>query len=200
MSKFPEDLRIYEKLIWERAPRVIVEVGVEHGGSTVWSRDRLFDFQRYRAGPAPFVIAVDIDLAEARRNFATLPPEAVAGIDLIEGDIRDEEIVAEVRRRVPAGAEVLVIEDAQHDGVTTLAALNGLAPLIRDGGYYVVEDTCVDIEPMRVFDDWPRGCGLALSEWLLNDTLGRRFQRRDDLQIYGLTCHPGGILQRVSDL
>lgn len=200
MSRFPEDLRIYERILWERAPRVIVEIGVQYGGSTLWFRDRLFDFQRYRSRPAPTVIAVDMDLTEARESFDELPPEGTAGIEMLEGDIRNEDMLAEIREMIPREAEVLVIEDAQHDAPTTLAALHGLAPLVRAGGYYIVEDTCVDIELLRVNSEWPRGCGSALEEWLVTDALGRRFQRRPDLQPYGVTCHPGGVVQRLADL
>jgi cephalosporin hydroxylase len=200
MSKFPEDLRTYEKILWERAPRVVVEIGVQFGGSTLWLRDRLFDFQRYRTGPAPLVIAVDIDLSHARKCFEGLPPEGTAGIELLEGDVTDDAVMAAIREAVPPDAEILVIEDAQHEANTTLRALNGLAPLVRAGGYYMVEDTCVDIDRLRVDDDWPRGAGLALDEWLRADPLGRRFRRRPDLQPYGLTCHPGGLIQRLADL
>ena len=159
MAKFPEDLRTYEKILWERAPRVVVELGVHYGGSTLWLRDRLFDFQRYRSGPAPTVIAVDIDLTEARKSFYGLPPEATAGIELLEGDLRDDDVLGEVRRMVPSDAEVLVIDDAHHDATTTLAALHSLAPLVRAGGYYIVEDTCVDIELLRVDRDGPAAAG-----------------------------------------
>jgi cephalosporin hydroxylase len=201
MAKFPEDLRTYERILWERAPRVVIEIGVQHGGSTLWLRDRLFDFQRYRCGPAPSVLAVDVDLGLARKRFDEMPPEATAGIELLEGDINQAATVATIVEAVPRGAEVLVIEDASHDGATTSAALQGLAPLIKAGGYYMVEDTCVDIEPLRVQGDaWPRGAGTALAEWLAEDPLGRRFRRRPDLQPYGLTCHPGGLLQRLADL
>jgi cephalosporin hydroxylase len=200
MSKFPEDLRTYETILWERAPQVVVELGVQYGGSTLWLRDRLFDFQRYRSGPAPVVIAVDIDLSEARKSFDDLPPEGTAGIELLEGDIRDGHLLAKIRAMVPSDTEVLVIEDAQHDATTTLAALRGLAPLVRADGYYMVEDTCVDVETLRVNPEWPRGCGAALDEWLADDRLGRRFRRRPDLQPYGLTCHPGGLVQRLQDV
>ncbi len=200
ISKFPEDLRTYERLIWERAPNVVIEVGVQQGASTLWFRDRLFAFQRYRTGPAPLVIGIDVDLAAARRNFDGLPPGALAGIDLREGDIADVRLLEQVVATVPADAEVLVVEDAAHDHDTTLAALHGLAPLVKGGGYYVVEDTCVDVERLRVGPDWPRGAGVALSTWLRDDPLGRRFRRRPDTQPYGLTCHPGGVLQRLTDL
>lgn len=37
MSKFPEDLRVYEHLLWEIRPNVVVEVGTDHGGSALGS-------------------------------------------------------------------------------------------------------------------------------------------------------------------
>jgi cephalosporin hydroxylase len=197
--KFPEDLRTYERILWDRCPQIVIEVGVHKGGCTLWLRDRLFDFQRYRCGPAPMVVGVDVDLSPARASLQGLPPEATAGIELIEGDVNDETVLATIRSTVPEGAEVFVIEDAAHDANTTHAALQGLAPLIRPGGFYMVEDTCVDVEPLRVGNDWPRGGGIALDEWLASDPLGRRFRRRPDLQPYGLTCHPGGLLQRLPD-
>ncbi len=200
IAKFPEDLRVYERILWERAPRVVIEVGVLDGGSALWLRDRLFDFQRYRCGPAPTVIAVDVELGGVRARFADLPSEASAGIELVEGDIKNEQLLATIRAMVPDGAEVFVIEDAAHDAETTLACLRGLAPLIAADGYYMVEDTCVDVEALRVSEDWPRGAGTALEQWLADDPLGRRFRRRPDLQPYGLTCHPGGLVQRVADL
>ena len=96
---------------------------------------------------------------------------------------------------------MFVIEDARHNAATTLAALRALAPLVRGAGYYMVEDTCVDYESLRVIQDWPRGC--ATAGWRSGSPRThsvRRFKRRPDLQAYGLTCHPGGLLQRLTDL
>ena len=41
MLKFPEDLRVYEHLLWQTAPSTVIEVGVKDGGSALWFRDRL---------------------------------------------------------------------------------------------------------------------------------------------------------------
>jgi hypothetical protein len=60
----------------------------------------------------------------------------------------------------------------------------------------VVEDACVDVERLRIADDWPRGVSPALQAWLDGEAHG--FVVRRDLELYGITCHPGGFLQRVS--
>ena len=35
LSKFPEDLRVYEHLLWELRPDVVIEIGTHHGGSAL---------------------------------------------------------------------------------------------------------------------------------------------------------------------
>lgn len=41
LAKFPEDLRLYEHLIWLARPDVIIEIGTFGGGSALWLRDKL---------------------------------------------------------------------------------------------------------------------------------------------------------------
>ena len=57
MSKFPEDLRVYEHLLWESAPTRRDRARRRRGGSALWFRDRLAAFSRYGAGPRPFVVS-----------------------------------------------------------------------------------------------------------------------------------------------
>jgi hypothetical protein len=49
---------------------------------------------------------------------------------------------------------------------------------------------------MRLNEDWPRGVLPAVADWLGGDT-GSEFRQRKDLELYGLSCHPGGYLQRL---
>jgi cephalosporin hydroxylase len=93
-------------------------------------------------------------------------------------------------------ARCLVVEDSAHEYQTTLAALRGFAKFVAVGGFFVVEDGCVDVEEMRVRTDWPRGVLPAVEEWLASAD-GREFTQRRDLELYGLSCHPQGFLQRV---
>jgi cephalosporin hydroxylase len=131
----------------------------------------------------------------ARRNLAQADPSWAKRIDLLEGDIRDERTVERIVALVPAGAACLVVEDSAHEHDTTLASLRGLAHLVPPKGFFVVEDGCVDVEAMRLDAAWPRGVLPAVEEWL-RSTAGADFVQRRDLELYGVTCHPGGFLQR----
>ena len=195
MLKFPEDLRTYEELIWESRPEAIVELGSLGGGSALWFRDRMATLHSY-GGPRPVVVSVDISTAEANANLRSVDPSFEETITLIEGDLTLPSTVEAVRRAV-GGRSCLVIEDSAHTRETTAAALASFADLVPNEGFFVVEDGCVDVDWMRASDDWPRGVQPAVTEWL--DGAGRNFVRRRDLEVYGFTCHPGGILQRRAE-
>jgi cephalosporin hydroxylase len=196
MSKFPEDLRVYEHLIWASAADVVIELGVQFGGSSLWFRDRLHALGRYRSPSPKLVIGVDTDLSLARANLAAADRSYVDDIALIEGSVTDHATAGRVADRLPAGARCLVVEDTAHTYDTTLAALRGFGRFVPVGGFFVVEDGCVDIEQLRIDDGWPRGVLPALREWLAGDASG--FVVRSDLELYGVTCHPGGFLQRTA--
>ena len=170
----------------------MIEIGTQAGGSALWFRDRLLDLQRYgRISSRPRVISVDIDHRSARENLARTQAD---GIELVTGDVRDAATVAAVAALV--GRHCLVIEDSAHEYDTTYAALESFARFVPAGGFFVVEDGCVDVDALRLDDAWPRGVLPALHDWLTTGQ-GRAFRVRRDLELYGVSCHPEGFLQRT---
>jgi cephalosporin hydroxylase len=195
LVKFPEDLRVYEHLLWAQAADTVVEVGTYGGGSALWFRDRLRTLQAYgRIGRDPLVVSVDVDQAGAADLLAAA--EFGEHIRLVEGDVRDASTVAEVRR-LAADRNCFVVEDSAHTYETTLASLEAFADLVPVDGFMVVEDGCVDIDALRLAPDWPRGVLPALHDWLATEA-GRAFAIRRDLELYAMACHPEGFLQRRS--
>lgn len=197
LSKFPEDLRVYEHLLWHSRANVVIEIGAEHGGSGLWFRDRLAALARYGRVSAPKVISIDIDVAAARRNIAAVDTAYAESIELVEGDVTDPELPGQIAKLVAPDSRCLVVEDSRHVYETTLAALRGFARFVPAGGFFVVEDGCVDIDEMRASEDWPRGVLPAVRDWLASPA-GASFEMRRDLELYGVTCHPQGFLARVT--
>ncbi len=195
MSKFPEDLRVYEHLLWEAKPNVVIEIGAQFGGSALWFRDRLRALARYTGGGDVRVLSVDLDTSAARSNLAAVDPGYEETITFVDADVLDPETPSRVEQSLPRNATCLVVEDSAHTYETTLAALEGFARFVPPNGYFVVEDGCVDIEEMRGDPAWPRGVLPAIGAWLDTEE-GSRFTVRRDLELYGLSCHPGGFLQR----
>jgi len=198
LSKFPEDLRVYEHLLWLQAPDTVIEIGTQFGASALWFRDRLRTLQAYgRIERDPLVVSVDVDQSAARAGLREADPRYEEQIVLVEGDVLSPDTAAAVGERVAGRERRFVIEDSAHVYATTRAALDAFAALVPVGGFMVVEDGCVDVEELRISEDWPRGVLPALDDWLASAP-GHDFQVRRDLELYGVSCHPRGFLQRVA--
>jgi cephalosporin hydroxylase len=195
MLQFPEDLRALEHLLWLASPNVVIEIGTNSGGSALWFRDRLRMRQQYGASEPIQVVSIDIDVSTAAAALAAADPRYKETINLVPGDVLDPDLPARVDELLPPDRRCLVVEDSAHTYETTRAALDGFARFVPAGGFFVVQDGCVDIESMRARDDWPRGVLPAIGDWL-SAPGGAEFVVRRDLELYGISCHPGGFLQR----
>jgi cephalosporin hydroxylase len=193
LSKFPEDLRTYEHLLWSDRPDTVIEIGTQYGGSALWFRDRLQTLHSYGLIGDFRVITLDVEQSRARCELPRADADYGRTIHLLEADVRDPasaEKVAEL-----AGERAFVVEDSAHEYDTTYAALTAFARFVPPGGYFVVEDGCVDIDELRLDENWPRGVLPALDDWLRTPHAAE-FEVRRDLEIYGISCHPRGFLQR----
>jgi cephalosporin hydroxylase len=204
MAKFPEDLRVYQHLLWESRADTVIEVGTKWGGSLLWFRDQLRTFAGYgRVEREPKVIGVDLAITHAETLLDRADPPWREQITLIEGDLREAATIKAIEAEIDPLARPLVVEDAAHTGEVTKAALEGLAHLVGAGGFFVVEDGHVDIErlhpegPPMIRQIGVRSGGVigAVDAWLQTPE-GREFNLREDLELYGMTSHPNGYLQR----
>jgi cephalosporin hydroxylase len=187
IAKLPEDLRTFEHVIWETQPKFIVELGGGSvGASALWFADRL---QTLCGGGK----VISIEQEPMRSDFpATKAAVEDPRITFITGDLTDKEVVSKVKRMVRK-QPTMVIEDSRHDYDTTLAALRLYSPLVREGQFFVVEDTIVDDAEVSIFGD--HGVVPAIDTFLTEES---RFVRQN-LDLYGITMHSGGWLQAVSE-
>jgi cephalosporin hydroxylase len=193
IQKLPEDLRAYEHLLWISDADTVIELGTNHGGSTLWFRDRLATLEHYGRARSSHVVTVDLDHTKAR---AALGP-AVAGITFVTGDVTDPALPGQVAALIRPDARCLVVEDTLHVYRTTRAALDGFARFVPVGGFFVVEDGIVDVPDLRPPKDLGTGVLPAIDDFLASP-VGAGFAVRRELECYGLTCFPGGFLQRVT--
>lgn len=196
ICKFPEDLRVYEHLLWAASPQIVIEIGAYGGGSALWFRDRLRTLATYGRVSDPFVVSIELEPSQTVAKLDAADRDWRSSIHLIAGDVCDPMTAQRVAEIVPVDAPALVVEDSAHFYETTWAALTHFSRFVHPGGYFVVEDGSVDIEELRLYDTLPRGVLPALHDWLDTEA-GQDFRVRRDFELYGLTCNPEGFLQRI---
>lgn len=181
VSKPPDDLWRYLEIIEATKPDAIIECGTYMGGSAAW----LSACQRI-AGIMPNVITIDVN------NLDTHDPWL--GVAALRGSSSDMAVWADVRMRIGGLERIMVTLDSDHSAGHVADELELWAPLVTPGCYLVVEDTCVNGNP--VLPDYGPGPGEALAAWLPQHP---EFQVDYDLEgRHGITLMPGGWLRRAS--
>lgn len=125
--KNPNDCWVYQEIIYEQKPDVIIEIGNYHGGSTL-ALAHLCDL----LGKGR-VIGLDISHQHIPAVVRSHPR-----ITLLEGDACAH--FDQVCQLLAGQPNVLIIEDSSHTYENTLAVLRTYSPLIPVGGYFIVED------------------------------------------------------------
>lgn len=130
--QLPEDVMRLQEVVATLRPDIIIETGVNRGGSAVLLASLC------RALGTGRVISIDIHIpAEVRDAVAACPLGDL--ITLIEGDSAAPEVVGQVRRQVGPGQSVLVLLDSDHSAAPCAAGAGGLWPpghagLVHRGG------------------------------------------------------------------
>jgi cephalosporin hydroxylase len=181
--KNPLDLWNYQEIFQQHGIEWVVETGTRHGGSALYFADLLI--ARRSAGK---VISVDVD-------HLSLQVGEHPKLMLLQGDSAAPALVAEVKRLLPAsrGAMFLIL-DSDHRMPHVLRELQAYVPLMQRGDYLVVEDTCVNGNPVR--PDFGPGPMEAINEFLrANPGLLRADVEREEK--FGCTFAPKGHFIRL---
>jgi len=179
--QYPQDVMAMQELIWQIKPDLIVETGIAHGGSLIFSASMLANLDYCDAieqgkmldpnAPQRRVLGLDIDIREHNREAIEAHPMSNR-IDMIEGSSIDPEIIAQVHEISNDYEHVLVCLDSNHTHDHVLAELEAYAPLVTKDSYCVVFDTIVEDMPVDMFPDRPWGPGdnpkTAVWEYLKN--------------------------------
>ncbi len=126
--KSPMDFWVYQEIIFDMRPDVIIEIGNNQGGSTL-ALAHLCDL----LGTGK-IIGLDISHEKIPEIVSQHPR-----ITLIEGDACSS--FSKVKQLISEKDRVLIIEDSSHTYENTLNVLNTYSTLTKSGDYFIVEDT-----------------------------------------------------------
>lgn len=156
--QYPQDMVAMQELLWEVKPDLVVETGIAHGGSLVYSASILALLEMTGAIENGRVLGIDIDIREHNRMAIESHPMA-SRIDMIEGSSIDPAIIDRVHKHAKKHSRILVCLDSNHTHDHVLAELQAYAPLVTIGSYCVVFDTIIEDLPVDSYPDRPWNVG-----------------------------------------
>jgi len=174
--QYPQDIVAMQELIWRVKPDLIIETGIAHGGSLVFSASMLslLDIcEAVESGTAfnPHqtrrkVIGIDIEIRPHNREAIEKHPMSHR-IEMIEGSSIDPEVVAKVKEMAKGSQRILVCLDSNHTHDHVLSELEAYAPLVSVGSYCMVFDTIIEDMPEGSFPDrpWDKGNNPKTAVW-----------------------------------
>ncbi|MCG3772345.1 MAG: Rhamnosyl O-methyltransferase [Nitrosomonadaceae bacterium] len=207
--QYPQDIVAMQELIWQIKPDLIIETGIAHGGSLIFSASMLAQLDMCDAIEAGQkldpkisrrkVVGIDIDIRAHNRTAIEAHPMA-SRIQMIQGSSIAPEIIEQVRAVAANYSRVLVYLDSNHTHDHVLAELQAYAPLTSKDSYCVVFDTIVEDMPKEMFPDRPWGPGnnpkTAVWEYLKSHP---EFEIDKSIQHKLLiTVAPDGYLKRIA--
>jgi len=129
-QKHPCDLWIYQEIICEKKPDIIIETGTLNGGSALFMAN-ICDVLNNG-------IVMTIDINSKPRNIDSFPNHS--RIEYIVGSSTNEEIFSKMKRFV-YNKNVMVILDSNHSYNHVFRELELYSSLVTSGQYLIVEDT-----------------------------------------------------------
>jgi cephalosporin hydroxylase len=195
--QYPQDILAMQELIWSVKPDLIIETGIAHGGSLIFSASML-ELNAACGGPKDAeVLAIDIDIRAHNRAAIEAHPMSKR-IAMLQGSSIAPEIVAQVTVRAASKRCIMVCLDSNHTHDHVLAELQAYAPLTSPGSYCVVFDTVVEDVPAELIKDrpWKPGNNPKTAVWeYLKSHPEFEIDARIDSQLL-ISVAPSGYLKR----
>jgi cephalosporin hydroxylase len=178
VAKTPLDLWVYQEILVELRPALVIETGTLNGGSALFLATVLDVLGAGR------VLTIDVETRSGRPAHSRI--EYATGSSTDPAVHRDATIAAR-----EAGGAVLVVLDSDHTRDHVLAELRLYAPLVSAGSYVIVEDT--NVNGHTVSPEHGPGPAEAVEAFLREDS---RFEIDRSREKHYLTFNPGGYLRR----
>ena len=195
--QYPQDIVAMQEIIWSVQPDLIIETGVAHGGSLIFSAAMLELNAACGGSPDAEVLGIDIDIRAHNRAAIEGHPMSKR-ISLIEGSSISPSVIAQVKAKATGKKRVLVCLDSNHTHGHVIAELNAYASLTSVGSYCVVFDTVID--DLQVHPERPWGPGnspkTAVREYLTTHPEFEIDKRLEGKLL--LSVAPEGFLKRIN--
>lgn len=195
--QYPQDMIAMQEIIWEVKPDLIIETGIAHGGSLIFSASML-ELLAACGGGEGEVLGIDIEIRPHNRKAIEAHP-MFKRISMIEGSSIAPGVIAQVREKAMGKKRILVCLDSNHTHAHVLAELNAYGQFTSVGSYCVVFDTLIEDMQEDAYPDrrWGKGNNPKTAVW---EYLKTHPEFEIDKSIENkllITVAPDGYLKRV---
>lgn len=176
-QKCPLDLWVYQEIMFELKPDVIIETGTADGGSALFLASMCDLLGKGRITTMDIVYKEDWPKHDRIRY--------------LHGSSTADEILNEIKKDTSGQDTVMVILDSDHSKDHVSKELQLYKDFVSPGSYLIVEDTNINGYP--VFDDFGPGPMEAIMEFLKTD---KGFAIDTAREKFYLTFNPKGFLRK----
>jgi cephalosporin hydroxylase len=180
IDKNPLDLFIFQEIIYEIKPDIIIEAGTFKGGSALYMANLMDNMHHGK------VISIDIE----RQPDLPVHPR----IQYLLGSSTAPEIVDKVKSQIGPQDKVMVVLDSDHRKPHVLKELLIYSKVVTKGSYLILEDTNINGHP--VWPDFGPGPAEALREYMKDHSDLESDKSREK---FFVTFNPNGYLRKVKD-
>src|SRR5713101_1529794 len=178
LEKYPTDLLIYQEIIFETKPDVIIEAGTYKGGSAYYFAS-LFDL----LGKGR-VITMDIQDHPEKPKHPRIEYLLMSSIS--------DDTVRRIKSEIKPEERVMVSLDSNHAEEHVFRELQIYSSMVTKGCYLVVEDTNINGHP--VYPSFGPGPMEAVEKFM---AYNQEFEADRSREKFMLTVSPRGYLRRV---
>lgn len=184
--KFPFDYMMYQMIITDIKPDLIIEVGTYGGGSAVYLADLLEINGKGEVHTIDVFPEITVEMSTDQRHFVDHPRIKYFNQGYDGYDLKNAE----------GFEKVLVIDDASHVYEDVLNSLNKFHHLVPVGSYFIVEDgNCQQLYPTD--NRWNGGPLRAVHEFLKTNDQFEIDRTYCDMFGHDSTFNTDGYLKRI---
>jgi len=176
--KCPMDLWIYQELLFELKPDIVIETGTNEGGGVGFLASIMDSIGKGK------VIAVDIEELENRPVHER--------ITYLKGSSTSDKVVQKIAKMIEGSQIVLVILDSDHNMHHVLKEMKIYCDFVTPNSYMIVEDSNINGHP--IMPNWGDGPFEAIQEFFNhNDS----FEIDQNCEKFYMTFNPNGYLKKI---
>jgi len=176
--KCPLDLWIYQEIIHDIKPDIIIETGTWNGGSALFLAAICDIIHKGK------IFSIDIEKSNLPLHNR---------IQFLTGSSTDIDLINSIKNSIRSDDKVMVILDSDHSKVHVLKELEIYSELVSTNSYLIVEDTNINGYP--VLPDWGPGPMEAVNEFLKKHD---EFIIDKEKEKFLMTFNPNGYLKKIS--